>query len=610
MASSTNPLASALAMPAGVDPSDYQAILDSQRKQMLAQALTQRALSGFDAPQPISGGKYTVAPRAGLVTALRPLADALAGNKASKDAVSGQAAALAQMANAYAPGGQPVAGTPLQAAPPPSDPNAQSVQPGVQRLPGQSLASTVQASMPTTTPINPRNPQGLPAQAVMQLAMSNPEAYTKYLQGTPDYQNALTAAGGDPNLARQLLMAEAQKKGSLDLRQGGEVVMPNGQIYRNPTLGAGQVLQRDANGNPVAVQNLPGYTEAAAASAGATTGAQRAAEAPYQYQNVPTQGGGSVPMSVAQLQARQGQPVYGPPGPRYFPAPPQSTGAATPAPTNNPQRPAAPGTPAHPDYWRGMPVYKSATGLGGQSTYNAAQDKAVVDQDTENYQKLGTSAVAAMNQSRNYALALPHLANATVGEGSDAIRDVRSLLAHTGFVPQDQLDKLSDTEISDKYLTRNGTEGLLARYGRVTQGEVTLSVNKQAPNLSQQQQAILKLTIADDINNAYLQQKATDYSNYRQQGGDPRQFETWYTGTHPIDEFTRKNGAAITARDLSLYRSGTPEGQAELAAQQNAPRTAAVPGSVPTATGANGQKLYLINGQWVSRLGSGASGSW
>jgi hypothetical protein len=422
----------------------------------------------------------------------------------------------------------------------------------------------------------------MPADAVARLAMSDPKAYTDMLQGTPEWKNALITANGNPAAARQIMLANATKAAEVERKSGqGYQNYLTGQqgISPDPALGSSFKVNPDGTVTATPIANA---ADIAAQRAGLTSGAEtagRVANTPQQFQ---TQGGGTTaPMYLGQVPGLGLPPGYVPPGgqgptPLSVPRPGPNTNVNMPPPGAQPGMPpggAAPGAlprpqataPAGPgapppgqkgDYFSGITVYQPGQGLGGQSTMGKSSDQAVVDAHTKNMTELGQQSIAAMNGTRNNAQMLPHLADATFGEGGDAISHLRSVLAHTGLVPQSQLDQLSDTEVAGKYLTRNGTEGLLARYGRVTQGEVNLAVSKQAPNLGQQPQSVLKLTIADDINNAYLQQKAQDYQGYAARGGDPRDFERWYAGSHPIDDFSKQHGPSIASRDTQLFTGG------------------------------------------------------
>lgn len=611
-------------LPAGLPPDQYAAYADAQRRAVLAQALMGETLSPLSQPEAAGVRGLNVQARISPIAAVSKLGEALMGRKAVDQNVQAQAALQQSINAAYAPQHLVSEGTPLQAAPqgPDAGTNAagdsQGVAPLVQRAPGASLAQTVQGTQPTFTAPNPRNPMNLPADAVARLAQTNPDKYAEMLQGTTEWRNALAAAGGDPTAARQILMANAMKAAEVERKsgQGYTNFLTGAQgISPDPALGSSYRVNPDGS---VTATPIAHAADIAADRAGAVSSAEtagRVSNTPQQYQ---TQGGGTTaPMlpsqapSIAPLPGLQphggvgpmplvGQqpPALPPPGAANGPQPPPSAAAGPPvAATPRPQQPAPaqPGVNAPKDYYGGITVYRSGQGLGGQGTLAAANDKAVAEAHGKTMEELGTQSVSAMNSTRNNAQALPHLANATFGEGGDMINHVRSLLAHTGLVPQDQLDKLSDTEVGGKYLTRNGTEGLLARYGRVTQGEVNLAVSKQAPNLAQQPASVLKLAIADDINNAYLQQKAQDYQGYAQRGGDPRDFERWYAGAHPIDDFTKAHGASITARDIALYKQGSGE----------LPGAGGVSPSLPNAAQHPGATIRAPDGSFLRSDGKG-----
>lgn len=543
------------AIPAGVPPDQYAEWLQQQRQAMIANVLTQSSLAPLDSPQTRDVHGIYVQPRIGGVSVAAKLADALLGRHATDVSIKQNADLQQQMNQAYVPA-------------------------------------------PAGQPPNPRNPWGQPADVVRRMANSDPKSYAEYLRGTPAWQDALQAAGGDAAKAQQIMHAKAEKEAQINVRGGESVSNPIGGVNGaapapiTPDVQLGAQFGQGPNG--VTAAPITGSAPIAADKAGQVSAAETAnkvAQTPATYQ---TQGGGTsapqypgqgqVPLPPALLAAPGpgGPPaapgLLPPPGPPGAPpapaqAPPAAAAggaqasATTPAPTGGPKRgvptPAvvvatSPAGKATPNYWAGMPVYNapSNTALGGQGTESKATSDAVVKAHTDNLEKFGTQSTSAMTAMHSNSLMLPHLANSSTGTGADEISAARSFLSRTGMLPQDQIDKLSDTEIAGKYLNRNGTEGLLARYGRVTQGEVNLAVNKQAPNLTQNQQSILKLTIADDVNSAYIRQRADDYNAYKAKGGDPRSYDNWYSKAHPIEEFQRTHAADIAAHDIALYKQG------------------------------------------------------
>jgi hypothetical protein len=236
------------------------------------------------------------------------------------------------------------------------------------------------------------------------------------------------------------------------------------------------------------------------------------------------------------------------------PAAPNAAAPGGPSPGGRASTSAAP----QDKYWANMPTYHEPTGIGSQGTRAKFTSEKVVEEENKRRDAYGQLAKSAMVMSQNTEYMLPHLKNSTVGAGSDIVNHFRSLVAHTGLLSQDAVDKLSDTEIANKYLTRNGTEGLMARFGsRLAQAEVSLAVNKQSPNLTQQQRSILTLTVADQVKNAYDRQMAQDFKTYVSKGGDPREYETWYQEHHSLEDFSKQNSGSITKRVMDLYNGGS-----------------------------------------------------
>jgi len=483
----------------GVDPGDYQAMLDAQRKQMLAQALTSRSLQGPQAPQPVSGGKYTYAPRMGLVTALSPLADAIAGKRAAQHANQGQAAIMSHMDEANAP--------------------------------------------TTDGSVNPRNPQNLPAHVVSQLQVTDPKAYAEYLRGTTEYQNALAAAHGDPQKARDIMLSKANKEASLETKQGGELRIPDNQggyiTYRTPNLPQGTDLIRDERGEPIGVRLLKDAPQAAASMQGAETAAKEA--------NTPRlipQGGGveklGYPGTPPALQpggsAAPAPPPYlaanastAPPAPRYFP---QAT-------TRLPVAAAPPGPPVQPgSMWQSVPKL-NIPHTPGQSTdtYHQGILGEAVKKDGELVNTLGQNAHLADARLAFNREALGVLQGAETGPLSDTLTHLaakaQELGLHLPWLPDSKT--VQNTQELKKFLLRNPLLSLKPTFGgRPAASEFQVLANDASPSPSMLKSTISRLVQLDSTQAQYDKQKAADYMRYQSSGGDPRQFETWYAQHKPM----------------------------------------------------------------------------
>jgi hypothetical protein len=584
---------SPLNIPPGVDPTTW---LQTQRQLQLAQALQGMALTPVqnDLQQPAGGGKYYVAARVRPTAALSKLAEALMASRGYDQAMPALAQQYGQAQQAFAPGGQTIPGQPLQAAAPPSDPNAQSVQPAIQRAPGASLAQTVQGAQPQTTPVNPMNPQGLPANVMMRLYMTDPAKYATMLQGTEQYQNALRAAGGDPNQAMALMRAQAVKAGAIDMRPGAMAMIPNGQggytQQRAPNLPAGYEPEFDSAGNYVNARLPSGILAGEAARTGVETGARNA----NTLETLPTQGGGTrvgwggdvmgqppalrappsnlppqnpgSPQSGGSQGASPGavpgaapQPSgsQGPGGPRYFPPQPPTPGMpiAPPSGTGNPNDP-----------WSTMPRMQIGQGLGAPGAYQEAIYKKAADKRSELIDQYGAASNLG-DQRISYNLnAAGSLANADTGPLAEQLNSARGTLAQFGLLPQSQLDKLQDTTEANKYLIngalRNGKDLFGSRF---TQSEVGLMLNHAAPGVGMYKPAIRELMLQDSLKAGYDKQKANDFEKYDNQGGDPAKFESWYSRSFPLQSFATANrdkyqGMLSQAESRGAAPKGAPPG--------------------------------------------------
>lgn len=307
-----------LNVPPGVPPEDYQSFIQAQRQSALAQALMQGAFTppSVQNPEPVKG--IYVQPRVGAIQGLSKIADALLGRRASDQAIKSQVGMAQALNQAYAPGGQMTSpGMPLQAAPPATDPAEQSVQPAIARAPGQSLAQTVQATQPQFTPVNPRNPQGLPADVVRNLAMTDPAKYAAMLQG-PEAVQLARLSGQDPRAAAADALSKATTN-IQDVRPGNTAfdLRTRTPIFTAPDQGIQTSWQ---NGQPVQ-STVPGALEAQREAAAAKTAGTQS----------------QTPIKLGTDE--NGRDIYGypsPPGPNRSPAAVGAPNATAPGQTASP----------------------------------------------------------------------------------------------------------------------------------------------------------------------------------------------------------------------------------------------------------------------------------
>jgi hypothetical protein len=529
-------------IPPGVDPADW---LKVQRQMQLAQGLQGFALSPAqnDLQQPAGGGKYYRAARVSPVQALSKLAAAMMANKGFQTTMPQMAQQYGQAAQAFAPGGQTTQGPSLQAAPPPTDPNTQSVQPALQRNPGQSFAQTVQGAQPQTSPQNPLNPMGLPGSLAFRMYLSDPNKYGELLAGTPEYRTALAAAGGDPQRAMMMLQQESAKKGAIDVRSGGMTMIPDGKggyvRMRAPNLPPGYEPDFDAQGNLVGTHPAAGLQQGEASIAGATTAAKEA--------NTPRmipQGGG-----VEQLGYPPTPPALRPPGQaggNYFkPQPPPAlpSASASSAPVQRGFPTKTPGAVTFDHNLWPNPPQMNIPSTPGQTT-NAYQQK-IIDKSAEKHEELvnkyGEASALAVQSNGFYDQALKNLPAAETGPMSHWLTENRGKLVEMAPSLAPLLGgagTVTPTLELNKALVNAGLQGAKANFGRITQGEVMMQKDEMSPSAKMTHDAIASLIHQQQIKNAYAIQQAKDYSEYHQANGDPLQFEAQYGVRRSIGRFS------------------------------------------------------------------------
>ncbi len=200
-------------MPPSTDPADYARLM---RQYDLSQAATQMALTPpqVQQPQGSNRGFYTAA-RVSPLSGFAKLGEAMLAKQGFDQASTGLAQMYGQgVANTPLPpgfadpnaGGAP-AGAPASggAAPAPSPAGAPLTQ-----TPGQQIGPTAGAAPPSGAPTAPiqTTTSGLTDTVRWQmyrLSMQDPAKWMSIMQGTPEYQNALIMAHGDPNLAARFM---------------------------------------------------------------------------------------------------------------------------------------------------------------------------------------------------------------------------------------------------------------------------------------------------------------------------------------------------------------------------------------------------------------------
>lgn len=273
-----------------LDPSQYPDYLDAQRKQMVASMLINSLQTSGQTPSDWDSMK--VVPRRGLFQNVAPLVTALMARKSVKDAQQAQAQ---YMSGLYG-GGQPQPAQPQQPvsmAPPPADPNEQSVQPLIARN-GQSFSQAIGGATPQQPAPNPMLLTGDPRTSQALLGMLGPEEYGKALAGhyaPTELDKLLTSAGiTDPAQRQAIIRRNVQKQNYVTpIEQRSNSIerdpFTNAVIGQNPSAPVGGVNFYDQSGNLTGQGMVPGSAGpqgTIAQSVGSTTGAQEANKPHYE----------------------------------------------------------------------------------------------------------------------------------------------------------------------------------------------------------------------------------------------------------------------------------------------------------------------------------------
>lgn len=270
--------------PPYLDPSQYPAYIDLQRKQMLAQALMQNTQQSAQNPQ--DWNSMRIVPRRSALSNVATLASALMAGKAQNSALGSQQQYFQGMMG----GGQPpAAAAPSSPAPIPGTAPPNGV-PDSQGPPGPAPgAAPASSGAPPTSGLLPPAPQNnsmlIPgtsrAQSQGLLSMMGPQEYGKAVAGQyapTDMEKMLRAAGIDPAspLGHQILqqtVAKANYLAPIEQRPGAVERDPltNAVIGQNPSAPTGGVNFYDKSGNLTGQGLAPGAASAIAGSSAADT---------------------------------------------------------------------------------------------------------------------------------------------------------------------------------------------------------------------------------------------------------------------------------------------------------------------------------------------------
>lgn len=522
-----------------LDPSQYPAYLDAQRKAQIAQMLMGSLQSANQTPADWNSMK--VVPKRGMVQNLSVLADALMAKKgmdASNQATSQYMQGLYSPKQQAQPQPAPTGPGPGIVSPDAS-PDAQAAANGVGAMPPKGL-------VPQTPAQSPQNPMIIPGMdrgtAQGLLGMMGPEKYGEMVAG--QYKPAeiaaqLHSAGIDPNSAlgrqiQQQAIAKATNIAPIDVREGGTLVDP---ITHQPIMSVPKGGVQTTWGPNGPVQSVvPGADTSQAQMTGAETGA-RTANTPTV---IPTAGGGS---------------TYGYPGDVLKNAPPalrgltpQAPGASVAAPS--PVAPGAPTTtassaPAKPqDPWATLPKLAISKSVGAPDDFTKGVLQAAGAKHAELSTKYGQDADLADQKLQYNAEAAKALPNAEVGPMSEWLTHNRQKLTEMGvpekLIPGD--GSVTPTIELNKYLKNSALQGAKATFGtRMTQNEVMLQHEELSPSTSMTRDAIGSLIAQDNVKQQYAKQRAEDYGQYVQKGGDPLRFESWYSKNFPLTKYAQAN---------------------------------------------------------------------
>lgn len=516
--------------PPYLDPSQYPAYLDLQRKQMLAQALMQGSQQMNQTPA--DWNSMRVVPKRSAFSAIAPVLTAALSGKAQKDLMGAQNNYFQGLMGGNAP---PQTAGQSPSASPPSAPAQQQ---------GSSPVAPLTAQMPPQAGLVPPTPQsnpnlltGEPRTSQMLLSLMGPQEYGKALAGRyapTDLAKTLMAAGvqqGTPEF--QQAMAAAAKKQTTNV----ENVRPGGTVYDvnagKPIFNApqnGQQINYGADGQPT-VSLLPGATGAAAAMTGAETGAKTANTPAV----IPTGGGGST-------YGYPGDILGAPPGlrqPGQGPQPRQAPRVGQPAPLPG-QAPQASG-------WAGMPKLPVSNSIGAPDAFTEGRLKAAGSKDAELSSQYGQESNLADQKMQYNTDARAVLDKAEVGPSSEWLTENRSRLKEWG-VPESLIpgsESVTPTLELNKVLKQSALQGARQVFGsRMTQMEVKLQHEELSPSPSMTKDAILSLMKQDDVKQQYAKQRADDYGKYISNHGDPLKFESWYSKNFPLTDFAKQHAEA------------------------------------------------------------------
>lgn len=511
--------------PPYLDPSQYPAYLDLQKKQMVAQAL----MGAFQQSNqtPADWNSMRVVPRRSLFSNVASLATALGAGQAQRSAFNAQQDYLKGL---FAPqaSGVPAAQPSAPASEPP---------PLLARPDQPTQSSQPSAQPPQQDPSAMLLVPGDRAQSQMLFQMMGPQEYAKALSARispTELQKTLTAAGVPEAQQRAILLANVQKQNYIapvgGARPGTVAFGPDAQgkwgpLFAQPDVGRNVNLTPDAQGN-VSVSPIPGN----AAAQSALTAADTAAKVSNTPQTFPTAGGGSTVGYPGDILGAPPAQRNGPQAPRVAP------------PSFAPSTTSAPSQPLQ-GAWASMPKLAVSRAIGAPDAFTEGTLRAAGTKNAELASKYGTEADLADQKLQYNVEALKALPAAETGPLSEWMTENRAKLLELGVSPNliPGSGKITPTQELNKNLKQSALQGARAIFGsRMTQMEVRLQHEELSPSTSMTHDAIASLMQQDTIKQQYAKQRSQDYGKYVQSGGDPLRFESWYAKTFPLTTFAAK----------------------------------------------------------------------
>lgn len=244
--------------------------------------------------------------------------------------------------------------------------------------------------------------------------------------------------------------------------------------------------------------------------------------------------------------------------------PSQATVPIAPA-AANPTASSQPTTnPPPQDPWASMPRLEQPQGMG-ETTYNKKLMENKASRVSELSTKYGADADSADQKLAYNQQALAILPQASVGPFADYITKGKATLQQLG-VPDNLLGgSPSANQELKKYLINNAIQGAKAIYGpRMTGQEVKMQAESANPSDQMTMAAIQDLIKFDNIKNQHFINRANDFRQFTNKGGDPDQFESWYAKSFPLAGQAQKlmqsaiapNPLTSNAQQKQIIRSG------------------------------------------------------